>query len=81
LDQLKIDRSFVRDVPDDPEDAAIMEMIIQMSHRLGMEVVAEGVETAEQLAYLKAQGCELYQGFYLYRPMPADQFETLLRSS
>jgi len=80
LNQLKIDRSFVQDVTNDPEDAAIVEMIIQMSHRLGMEVVAEGVETAEQFAYLKAQGCELFQGFYFHRPMPADQFEKLLRS-
>jgi diguanylate cyclase (GGDEF)-like protein len=81
LDQLKIDRSFLQNVADDPEDAAIVEMIIQMSHRLGIEVVAEGVETDEQFAFLKAHGCGLYQGFHFYRPMSVDQFEMLLRSS
>lgn len=76
LDQVKIDQSFVRDVATDPNDAAIVHAIIAMSHSLGMEVIAEGVETSEQLAFLSASGCSNFQGYYFSRPMPITQFET-----
>ncbi|HKJ77277.1 MAG TPA: EAL domain-containing protein, partial [Gammaproteobacteria bacterium] len=74
ITRLKIDRSFVADLPGDPDDAAIASTIIVMARNLGLEVIAEGVETAEQLAFLREQGCEAYQGFYLGRPVPADAF-------
>lgn len=77
---LKIDRSFVRDAPAQPEDRAIMEAVVFIGHRLGLEVVAEGVENAEQLALVRDIHCDLVQGFYFYRPMSADAIERLLVS-
>jgi len=75
---LKIDRSFVRDAPDRPEDRAIMEAAIFIGHRLGLEVVAEGVENHEQLALIRELHCDLVQGFYFFRPMPALDLERIL---
>ncbi|TFH88208.1 EAL domain-containing protein [Billgrantia azerbaijanica] len=75
---LKIDRSFVRDAPSQPEDRAIMEAAIFIGHRLGLEVVAEGVETAEQHTLLREMHCDLIQGYYFYRPMPGEAIERLL---
>ena len=69
LNVLKIDRSFVRDVNDDENDAAIVDAIIAMSHRLQLNVVAEGVETKEQLAFLQAHDCERVQGYYFSKPL------------
>ena len=74
VDRLKIDQSFIRDLMSDPSDLAIVTTIIGLAHSLKMEVVAEGVETADQLECLRAAGCDEVQGFYYARPMPADEF-------
>jgi EAL domain-containing protein (putative c-di-GMP-specific phosphodiesterase class I) len=74
IDILKIDRSFVKDTPTDADDAKIAGAIISLSHGLGLKVIAEGVETREQLAFLRAAGCDMAQGFLLARPMPGDDF-------
>jgi EAL domain-containing protein (putative c-di-GMP-specific phosphodiesterase class I) len=78
LDRLKIDRSFVRDLPADRGSAAIARAIIQMGQSLGLQVVAEGVETAAQRDWALAQGCDAQQGFLDAAPMPAAQFEAWL---
>jgi len=75
IDQLKIDRSFVRDVMIDPNDAAIAETIIALGETLGLAVIAEGVENDEQRAFLESHGCHCYQGYLFGRPMPPAQFE------
>lgn len=75
LDQLKIDQSFVRDVLSDPNDAAIARTIVALSQSMGLSVIAEGVESAEQRDYLASQGCYAYQGYYFGRPMPIADFE------
>ena len=77
IDQLKIDRSFVNDVPGDGE--AIATAIIAMAHSLDLTVVAEGVETAEQLEFLRRAGCDIVQGFYLAKPMPVGDLTEMLR--
>jgi diguanylate cyclase (GGDEF)-like protein/PAS domain S-box-containing protein len=78
IDFLKIDRSFVSDVLQDRTTRIIAETIVYMAHQLGMQVVAEGVETRAQHDWLLAQGCEFGQGYYYSRPVPAGQFEVLL---
>ncbi len=75
LDRLKIDRSFVRDVLTDPDDAAIAATIVGLARTLGLGVIAEGVETAEQRDFLANAGCHSYQGFFLSRPLPPESFE------
>ncbi|WP_028239718.1 putative bifunctional diguanylate cyclase/phosphodiesterase [Stutzerimonas azotifigens] len=79
LDKIKIDKSFVQDVRQDDGDATIVRAIIQMGKSLGMQVIAEGVETAEQESYLIAQGCHEGQGYYYSRPLPARELIALLR--
>lgn len=75
LDQLKIDQSFVRDVLTDPNDATIAQLIITLGEKLGLAVIAEGVETDGQREFLEANGCLHYQGYLFGRPMPLEQFE------
>jgi diguanylate cyclase (GGDEF)-like protein len=80
IDKLKIDRSFIRDVSTDMEDAAIVRATIGLAHNLRLRVVAEGVETAEQLEFLRALGCDEYQGYYKSKPVAAAEFERVLRA-
>jgi diguanylate cyclase (GGDEF)-like protein len=80
LDKLKIDRSFVRDVMENPDDASIVKAIISLAHNLRLRVVAEGVETGEQLQFLRELGCDQYQGYYCSPAVPADKFASLLQS-
>ena len=79
FDKLKIDISFVREITTDPDSAAIARSIIAMGHNLNLRVIAEGVETAGQLAYLRSHGCDEMQGFLFSRALPATEFEELLR--
>ena len=78
LDRLKIDRAFVKDIPQ-ADDGTIATSIVVLGHSLGLEVLAEGIETREQLDFLKCQGCNYYQGYYFGRPMPTDTCEEFLR--
>ncbi|MBU0751260.1 MAG: EAL domain-containing protein [Gammaproteobacteria bacterium] len=80
IDALKLDYSFVRGLPGDAEDAAIVRAVISMSRSLNLKVVAEGVEDADQLAFLVTQRCDLIQGYYFSRPVPPEDFAELLRS-
>ncbi|MDO9048362.1 MAG: EAL domain-containing protein [Methylobacter sp.] len=78
LTQLKIDRSFVRDIITDPSDAVIVQTIIGMANNLGLNVIAEGVETEEQRACLERLGCLAYQGYLFGRPVPLEELEQLI---
>jgi len=79
VDRIKIDQTFVRNIVSDPNDAAIVRAIITLGHSLDIKVVAEGVETAEQLARMRAEGCDEVQGFYFGKPMPPADFIALVR--
>ena len=81
IDCVKIDRSFVRGLPDSSEDAAIVGAVIELGHALGLSVTAEGIETEAQLANLRASGCDTAQGFLFSRPEPADDVERQLRDA
>ena len=79
IDTLKIDRSFINDIHKDSDDAAIAQAVIAMAHKLGMRVVAEGVETAAQLELLRTYECDSFQGYLFSRPVPVDEFTLMLR--
>jgi len=78
IDSLKIDRSFIRDLPGDTDDAAIAQAIIAMAHTLKMSVIAEGVETLEQLSFLRENLCNEVQGYYFSKPVPEHEFAALV---
>jgi diguanylate cyclase (GGDEF)-like protein/PAS domain S-box-containing protein len=78
IDALKVDQSFVRDIPDDQDDAAIASAVIALGHSLRLTIVAEGVETAEQLAFMRERGCQRVQGYYFARPMPPAELPAFL---
>jgi EAL domain-containing protein (putative c-di-GMP-specific phosphodiesterase class I) len=80
LDKLKIDRSFINDLMSSSEAAAVVTGIICLAHSLRLKVIAEGVETLDQMEFLKSQGCDQYQGFYLSPPLTAEAYEKLLRA-
>jgi len=79
LDKLKIDQSFVCDITTDPDDAIIVQTTIALGHNLHLDVIAEGVETEQQLQFLKDNGCDEIQGYYFSRPVPADELAELMR--
>jgi len=74
LDLLKIDQGFIRDIPHSADDMAISGSVIALGHAMGLKVLAEGVETAEQLAFLRGKGCDFFQGYLCSKPMPAQAF-------
>ena len=78
VDSLKIDRSFIADVCSNPQDASLARTIVDMGHNFDLEIIAEGVENEEQLAFLNRYHCDLAQGYYFSKPVPFDEFVTLL---
>jgi diguanylate cyclase len=80
IDALKIDQSFVSQISADGDDTSIVTAVISMAQGLKLRVVAEGVETLEQLAFLRARDCDEAQGYYFSRPVPAQQFAELLQT-
>jgi EAL domain-containing protein (putative c-di-GMP-specific phosphodiesterase class I) len=79
LHTLKIDRSFVNDIERTEHEVTLVEIIITMARNLGLEVVAEGVETIEELNYLASKGCHVYQGYYFCKPTPSEEFRKILQ--
>jgi EAL domain-containing protein (putative c-di-GMP-specific phosphodiesterase class I) len=81
IDKLKIDRSFISELTTNAADASIVQAIISLAHSLRLKVVAEGVETAEQLQRLRELGCDQYQGFYRSKALPANEVEQSIREN
>ncbi|HEX5363076.1 MAG TPA: EAL domain-containing protein [Gallionella sp.] len=81
LDYLKVDQSFVRDIATDPNDAAIVRAILSMSHEMNLKVIAEGVETTEQLEFLRSLKCPTFQGYLFSRPIPPEEIELYLKTA
>lgn len=80
LDMLKLDMKFVQNEMSKPEEQSILKDIVSMAHRMHLEVVAEGVETREQMERLQACGCDYAQGYYFAKPLPREEFEKLLKN-
>lgn len=80
LNTLKIDRSFVNDIRDAKHDVVLVDTIIMMAHNLGLGLIAEGVETEQELLYLKTRGCIVFQGFYFSEPVPTSTFTKMVQS-
>jgi EAL domain-containing protein (putative c-di-GMP-specific phosphodiesterase class I) len=78
VDALKIDRSFLESFTENPSNTIIVEAVVSLAHSLGLEVTGEGVESAEQLEFLRRMGCDFAQGYHLARPLPKEQVERLL---
>jgi len=78
INKLKVDRSFVKDIPQDPDDEAITKAIIAMGRSLQLKIIAEGVETQEQLAFLKSEGCDEVQGYLYSPPVQVHDFTAIL---
>jgi EAL domain-containing protein (putative c-di-GMP-specific phosphodiesterase class I) len=78
IDVLKMDMAFVKNIAHDERDMRMVKLVLDIAKNLNVPVVAEGVETKEQLALLKNAGCPLVQGFYFSRPLPPDEFEKLI---
>jgi EAL domain-containing protein (putative c-di-GMP-specific phosphodiesterase class I) len=81
IDQLKIDGSFVHEITSHKEDTVMVETILNMGSRFGLEMVAEGVESEGQLAFLRQHGCQLFQGYLFGKPMPIEEFDELLNAN
>lgn len=81
IDEIKVDRSFIRDISSDPNDAAIVEAIISMAHHLGLRVIAEGVEEKSQVIFLTHQRCNAFQGYYFHKPMSEAEFIDVLKNN
>ncbi|MEW7994986.1 MAG: EAL domain-containing protein [Candidatus Thiodiazotropha endolucinida] len=79
LDELKIDRSFIRDITSDHKDAKLVQTIITIAHQMEIEAVAVGVETEQQLQFLRDNGCRIFQGYYFDRPLQPEAFESSLK--
>ena len=77
---MKVDQSFVGDVPDEPDAVAIVSAVIAMGHALKLKIIAEGVETRGQMDFLQAMGCDIAQGYYLGHAMPHEEFVRLLQN-
>ena len=80
VSRIKIDQSFVQGMESTPSDAAIVRNVIRLGHDLGLQVVAEGVENAQQWHLLEQEGCDLFQGFYFSKPLAATNLQALLRN-
>jgi EAL domain-containing protein (putative c-di-GMP-specific phosphodiesterase class I) len=78
FDKIKIDRAFVMNLGRNPQSAAIVRAVIGLGHGLEMSIVAEGVETEEQLSFLTEQGCDAVQGYFIGKPLPIEQYDTLV---
>jgi len=81
IDTLKIDREFIRDLSSDPDDRAITRAMIGLAHSLNLQVIAEGVETRDQLDFLQDEHCDRAQGFYIAHPMPGSELLALFRAA